>query len=143
MVNRPLTRLEGWPMKLSLFLRERRSMPFAWGRNDCLIFAADGVLAITGFDPAAAWRGYASEEEAQALLKEHGGVAGLIHKGLGCRYHRERLKARRGDVAMMKLTSGVTAGIVDDTGERIAVPLADNNTLVRLPLTAAWRIWSY
>lgn len=135
-------RLEGWPLKLSAFLRDRQFMPFEWGKNDCLMFPADAVLAITGFDPAAEWRGYSTQEEAEKLLKELG-VTGLITKGLGFKGHREILKAKRGDVAMMKLPSGVTGGIVDDTGKRIAVPLADNNTLVRIPLKMAWRIWSY
>jgi hypothetical protein len=57
--------------------------------------------------------------------------------------HRNVLKAKRGDVVTMKLESGLTAGIVDDTGRRVAVPLSDENTLVRLPLGSAWRVWSY
>lgn len=34
----------------------RRSVPFAWGSNDCRLFAADAVQAMTGVDHAAELR---------------------------------------------------------------------------------------
>lgn len=53
-------------------------MPFAWGRHDCCLFAADAVRAVTGHDPAADLRGtYATAAEAAAALARAGGLVGL------------------------------------------------------------------
>lgn len=51
-------RLKNWPRLLDAFIESRRHTPFAWGSNDCCLFAADATQAITGIDPAAALRGY-------------------------------------------------------------------------------------
>lgn len=136
-----IQRIEGWPLLLSRFLRVRREMPFAWGSNDCLIFAADCVLALAGVDPAERWRGYATEAEAAAILAANGGVNALIADGLGHKGQRNMLTARRGDIVTMKLDGRLTAGVVDDSGTRIA-SVAEKG-MTRLPLTKAWRIWSY
>lgn len=55
-MSRP--RLKNWPSLLDAFIESRRNEPFRWGVNDCGLFAADAVRAITGIDPAAAIRGY-------------------------------------------------------------------------------------
>lgn len=137
-------RYENWPLLLSGFLRERRDMEFIWGKNDCVIFAADCVLRLTGFDPAERWRGsYSTEKEAVVLLRRHGGVTGFVNEGLGFRGTRETLTASRGDVVVCKTSWGVMAGIVDDSGEKIAVPQTNQKTLVRFPLSEAWRVWKY
>ena len=43
-----IERLADWPDRLDRFLRERADMPFAWGSNDCVTFAADALAAMTG-----------------------------------------------------------------------------------------------
>lgn len=59
-------------------------MPFAWGSNDCLLFAADAVEACTGLDLAAKWRGqYADAVGAARMLHAGGGVAGFCSEHLG------------------------------------------------------------
>lgn len=139
-----MVRQKNWPLLLSAFLREKRKADFVWGENDCLLLAADGVLAITGSDPAAQWRRkYASKEEAVELLKAHGGVRGIITEGLGIEPHHEIMKAMRGDVAMINTPEGHAAGIVDDSGQFIAAPNYGGKGLVRVPLAAALKIWSY
>lgn len=45
-------RLHDWPLRLDAFLRQRRAVPFAWGAQDCALFVADAVQAMTGQDPA-------------------------------------------------------------------------------------------
>jgi hypothetical protein len=139
-----MKRVEGWPLKLSRFLRARRDMPFAWGSNDCLMFAADAVKEITGIDLALRWRGtYSTEEEAATILAGYGGVSGLISLALGHNGTRNVMTAKRGDVAMIKTDQGEMAAIVDDSGARIAVPMSDKMTIVRFPLEKAWRVWGY
>lgn len=64
---------------LRAFLRAARERRFEWGRHDCLLFCADWVARHTGRDLAAPWRGtYASEREARALIRRHGGMVSLI-----------------------------------------------------------------
>lgn len=139
-----LKRVEQWPRELSAFLRERSSMPFVWGQNDCLMYPADLVLRLTGVDPAVKWRGkYSTEAEAKELLKIHGGVDGIITEGLGFRGDRNVKTGGRGDIVMVKTKWGITGGVIDDTGARFAVPVATDGNTVRMPLDLAWRVWRY
>lgn len=50
-------RLYNWETRLALYITRVAREGFAWGRHDCALFAAGGVEAVTGTDPAAAWRG--------------------------------------------------------------------------------------
>lgn len=67
-----------WPELLADFIDSRRRKAFRWGENDCALCAADWVLECTGVDPAAHWRGYASEAEAQAIIDAAGGLRELV-----------------------------------------------------------------
>ena len=61
---------------LDALIAERRLMPFARGTNDCCMFAADAVLAMTGRDLAADWRGtYSDDRGALRLIQQLGGLA--------------------------------------------------------------------
>lgn len=94
----PRMRVANWHVHLSALFNERRHTPFAWGGNDCCLFAADCAWAITGTDPAATLRGYSSELEAARVLRDNGGLAGIMD----ARYPRlasPRL-AQRGDVVI-------------------------------------------
>lgn len=63
-------RPEDWERRLLDFVEARRTVPFVWGTNDCALFAADWVAALTGEDPAAWFRGRYTTEggAARALL---------------------------------------------------------------------------
>lgn len=136
-----VTRREDWPARLSAYLQARRLMPFAWGSNDCMLFAADAVLAMTDTDPAARWRGYKTREEAEEIMHLAGGPDALLTEALGVAGVRPVLLAGRGDIVTMKLDGGVTVGVVDDTGERIAS--VGEQGIMRLPLQRGWRVWRY
>ena len=142
-----IRRLDDWPARLRRFLEDRKRTPFAWGRNDCCLFAADAVLAITGTDAAAAWRGYRTARGAATRLDRHGGVAGLMREAAAAHGWAEILPAfaRRGDVVLLVHPAPRHAvdalGIVDLSGRRAAVPDADG--LAAVPLiqaVTAWRI---
>lgn len=61
------------------FLRATAAAPFAWGRNDCALWAGALVLARTGFDPAADLRGrYDSAFGCRRLVMAAGGLDALI-----------------------------------------------------------------
>ncbi len=81
-----LARLADWPVRLQRLICARLTQPFAWGSNDCFLFAADVLHAITGHDAAADLRGrYASEREARRLLRELGGMRALAEARFGAR----------------------------------------------------------
>lgn len=52
-----LRRCSDWEQRLAAIVAERLCTPFQWGVNDCVLFAADCVCAMTGSDPVAAHRG--------------------------------------------------------------------------------------
>lgn len=134
-----LKRKENWPVLLSDFLADRSKIPFEWGKNDCMAFACAAVHRLTGVDYFPEFSDYHDEESAAALLERSGGVGGIIRACLGSG-NRNILKAKRGDVVIVKIP-GKTAGIVDDSGQRIAVVTKDG--LTRIPLSKAYRFWSY
>jgi outer membrane protein assembly factor BamA len=69
------------PAELVRFIEERRSQPFAWGANDCCLFAADWVARATGRDPAAHYRGtYSSGIGAQRIIDKAGGILELARE---------------------------------------------------------------
>lgn len=129
-----MVRHEDWPLRLSTYLRQRKATPFAWGENDCVLFAADAVLAMTGVDVCAEYRGYASEAEAEALM---GGksLKDLVSEKLGMPFGNY-LSARRGDVVLTEFNA---LGVVDDSGQKVAVVTPEG--LRRAPLTCALYVW--
>lgn len=50
-------RFADWENRLGAYLRGCRDMPFAYGRHDCCTFASGAVLAMTGIDAMAEFRG--------------------------------------------------------------------------------------
>lgn len=132
-------RLPDWPMRLSNYLSERAKMPFSWGDNDCLSFTAKAVEELTGVDFYKDYSDYHDEESAAIMLKNNGGAKGIITACLG-EGKRSILSAKRGDVVVVKIPD-YTAGIVDDTGQRIA--LVTPKGLMRIPLKRAIMYWSY
>ncbi len=140
-----MKRTDGWERRFSAFLTARKAMPFQWGKNDCLMMQADGVLSCTGFDPGAQWRGiYSDEAGAYALLDQYGGHEGIITAGMGFPPHEQYLRATRGDVCLLNLPGNQPlSGIVDDSGQWITTAMSDIGRVIRFPLSRAVKIWSY
>lgn len=103
-----MARLPDWPALLARHILDATDRVFEWGRHDCSVFAADGILAITGRDPIARARGrYADEKRASVILREIGGLgvpeaaetlmiefgAPLVHPAF----------AQRGDLVLIKV----------------------------------------
>lgn len=97
-------RLRTWQSALDALIVERMGSPFAWGSNDCCMFAADAVLAITGRDPAEDLRGtYSDERGARRLIQANGGLTSIAAARSGPEVAVAH--ARVGDVVL-----GVTDG---------------------------------
>jgi hypothetical protein len=79
-----MNKLHDWQVRFESFIASRNAKPFTWGTNDCAIFAADCVHALTGCDVALpAFRKHATERQAARVLKRHGGVLGIATAALG------------------------------------------------------------
>ena len=141
MESQSLIRLQDWPLSLSDFLVQRADMPFMWGSNDCLMLAADAVLAITGSDLAADMRGtYATAEQAQEVLSQFGAtVEDALDARLGSR--KSVAYAQRGDIVTFESDGLICAGVVDDSGRRAAL-VSQVAGLVRVPLSRCLNAWS-
>lgn len=57
-----MQRLDSWPEKLHRYLDGIKDKPFLWGWNDCGMFSANGILEMTGEDPAFELRGSYDDE---------------------------------------------------------------------------------
>jgi hypothetical protein len=90
-------RLHDWPERLSKTIAAARGTPGGWGTHDCCTFGADCILAVTGVDVAADWRGKYDSERAGLKLA---GVRTLPE--LAARFFQEvhPVFAHRGDVGV-------------------------------------------
>lgn len=70
-----------WQLSFEKCVAENLSKPFKWGEHDCVLWAANAALAITGSDPAAEYRNeYSSPLGAARILKDGGGMESLVSK---------------------------------------------------------------
>lgn len=116
-----LMRYEHWEKRLTAVVGQADRVPFAWGRADCALFAADCVWALTQKDPAAAWRGtYEDESGAARIIAAAGGLAGLVEQGLaaiGVPVQRVAPSfGQRGDPVLFEGALGPTLGVIYGTG---------------------------
>lgn len=136
-----LTRREDWPSRLAAALEEARDKPFRWGSHDCGLFAADCVLAMTGTDPAALYRGqYDDEAGARETMQRlsGGGLRAAWTAALGPAMNNVRM-AKRGDVVLVEVGGVEATGVV--VGSRVAC--LSEAGLAMVPahrIVAAWSV---
>jgi hypothetical protein len=124
------------PALLARFIEERRRMPFAWGSNDCCLFAADWVLASTGRDIAADYRGrYSTALPALRFVETGGGVEAMIERAGGALVHPSL--ARRGDVIARDVGNGIGLGVC--VGAVAAFVAKDGLRFVDFSNASCWR----
>jgi hypothetical protein len=94
-----MQRFPDWPTRLHRFLRDRRSLPYAWGANDCCAWVQDWVLLATGVDIMPGVTRPTSAIGAAKFLHRHkvANVEGLAIVVLGGPIENTQL-AGRGDV---------------------------------------------
>ena len=94
-------RVTDWQIRLADLVHRRHLQGFAWGERDCVTWAADAVLAVTGRDPLADLRGqWHSHEEARAAILRCGGLARACSARLGPRI--KPALAAAGDVGLLR-----------------------------------------
>lgn len=99
-MNSITTRLPDWPERLADYLASMRGVVFEWGANDCAVFAAGAVLAITGhYVLPATW---CDRDEAMNLLRDLRGLVPAVDAALP-RLATPAL-AQRGDVVLVEAT---------------------------------------
>lgn len=133
-----LTRLPDWRLRLDALVHERTSVPFVWGVQDCALWAADCVLAITGIDLAADLRGHRSARQALRTIRKHGGLFSIATRALGpaAGVHN----ASEGDVLLVGMGKRVALGVMLP-GPMVVGPGATG--LCAAPLSdalCAWRV---
>lgn len=142
-----MERFEHWATRtFHQFLLDRAKMPFAWGQNDCALFAADAIEAFTGTDIAAAFRGkYSDEAGAMAAVREVTGGTTLTDAAAWCaaKYNMVELEhplmAQRGDLVIVEDAGRDIAGIVHLSGRHVVSVGEDG--LKRLCITKVRRAW--
>lgn len=142
-----LMRFNDWPTRLHAAIEARRSMPFTWGKNDCCMFAADLVKAMTGGDIAAKWRGAYSDAVGAALaIKRGGGIAGLVESvsaEFGLRELPSVAYAQRGDLVEIDIehTAGDAAGPALGVCVGAQVAAAGEKGVVFVPTLKCRKAW--
>lgn len=125
-------RLSTWEADLSAYIASCRERPHEYGAHDCALFFAGGVIAMTGEDPAAPFRGqYSTAIGAAKALKKIG--AGDLEKTLDNLFPVHPTgKLQRGDGVWNGNAVGICMGayalFVGEEGERaglIRVPRAE------------------
>lgn len=105
-------RLYDWEARLSAYISKVASTPFEYGVHDCALFAAGGVEALTGENPAAKFVGkYHGRASGRALTRgagfaDHVAFAESLFPRVGL------ASAMPGDLAVIDTRSGPALGIV-------------------------------
>lgn len=140
-------RLRDWEALLGAYLTEARAREFAWGSNDCALFACGAAAAITGEDKAAEYRGtYSTRKGSAAALRRLG--KGTLIATLNDLYPRKPVsRALRGDLVWFRASVGVClsgdaafvseARLLRDSGARSAGHLV---LVPRRLWTKAWAV---
>jgi hypothetical protein len=104
-------RYPDWQTRLAAYLAEVRDVPFAYGFNDCALFVAGAVKAMTGDDPARGLRGYRTMAGGQKKLKD-AGFADHVALAASLLPTIPLFEAMPGDVVAVKVEGGLALGIV-------------------------------
>ena len=128
-----------WRVHLDALVFARINTPFAWGSNDCALFAADAVQVTTGVDMAAQLRGYSTAREALRIIRKHGGLWGIATLALG--QPLSPAYACPGDVALVPSSVGSKreALAVCVSCDKAAAPGASGLHIV--PIDRALCVW--
>lgn len=147
-----MKRLSNWQALLAAQIEKAQHAKFEWGVFDCALAACDAVLAMTGEDPGAPYRGkYKTQAEANALIGSGNGALGnfasTVAASIGAK-EVPKLFARRGDIVLVNNAPAnngrshplsTALGFVDLSG-RFAL-CASEKGLVRVPMERWLRAW--
>ena len=129
-------RLPDWKPRLTAYLIVCARKPFEEGVHDCALFAAAAVAAVTGADPAAAFRGRYQTTKAGVQLLRRAGFADHVALAESLFVEVHPAFATPGDLAVVAAEDGPALGIVQ--GE--AIYLLTRQGLGLTPIAQALRI---
>lgn len=128
-----MTRLPDWRARLQTYLETVSRTPFKPGHNDCALFLAGGVEAVSGTDYAAPYRGrYTTLRGGLRVIRR----AGFEDHVALARHHltpKPISFAHVGDGAVVETPEGPALGIVQGS----SVMVLREAGLGHVPLTAA------
>lgn len=124
-----------WQERFAAFARDRASMPFEWGSNDCCTFAAGAVEALTGRNPMAGFAAYGDEISAARLIHGGGGLQALATSLLG--QPTSPLMAGVGDVVILMNEGRELLAVCNGTSALAPGPAGT----VVLGMSAAVAVW--
>ena len=103
-------RLPDWEQRLHDYLAANEGAVFSWGRLDCALFSAGAVLAITGVDPAADFRGHYRTRRGSACALGRFGQRTLLAT-VAARFPETPIGyARRGDQTVLQYNNKLYLG---------------------------------
>lgn len=117
-----MMRMEDWRRRLGEYVNDARTTPYAFGRQDCWLFVAGAVAAMTGIDHAKPHRGrYKTARGALGIVKRAGASNMADFAGLFLEEHESPVVAQIGDVMAIPTDDafGFSLGILN--GERVLV----------------------
>ena len=128
-------RRDNWPSYLHAVISARQRMPFEWGAQDCVMFAAACIESVTEMNPIADLEPWDDERSAIRRISEVGGIEAWLDAHYGrIQWH----EAMRGDVGVIDQESGTTVLVVN-TGAEWVGPSEEG--LTPSPLSAARAAW--
>jgi hypothetical protein len=139
-----MTRHVDWEHKLGEFFLSRQTQDFQYGSNDCCLFACDCILAITGIDVAADFRGrYNSELSAARVILAftEGGKLEHLAEKIAAQHGIEEVKpmfAQRGDIVLIEHDEQQALAVVGMDGWSVIGPGPRQFELIEA--RRAWRI---
>ena len=133
-----MKRYQDWQIRFEAFIAQRRAVPFVWGANDCALFAADCVCAITGQDPAPpGLRAHRTEKQALRALERHGGLHSIATAALGQPVAASQ--AGVGDIVLVKVAKRDALAVCN--GQTAFGPSAHGLVAVGMETASlAWRV---
>ena len=121
-----LERLDNWRERLEAEMERQRRTPFEWGKHDCAIGFAGGVVrALTGKDLARGKRGsYSAPASALRALRDHGAESLGDLAAIWLPELKNKSKAQVGDIGVIASDGpgGEAFAMVDVSGLIVLTP---------------------
>lgn len=131
---------------LAAFVEETAAKACTWGESDCAMMAAEWVARARGLDASRIIRGrYRDALTARRLCKREGGFMSIVARSLDGAGLDRTDAPRTGDVGVIEVPSGETAGGVGGVmGIRFGglwIVRAEQGVAARpWPFVAAWQV---
>lgn len=144
-----MKRYEDWRSRLNAYIESRANEPFKWGVNDCCIFAAKGIEAMTDVDLCAEYFStYSTRDEAKDVLKKITGfddyskAMAELPTAMGLLKLENHRFAQRGDLVLLPLRERVRAlGLVSMDARLVVAPGPEKLAHIHTSqIIAAWRV---